>query len=117
MRYLRARRAHHTAIVKAELEEVEAYRRDYYASKAAKESQATSPLPATPVDSPRTSDDEGGGERDSCSSPPSPQAGREGEEGSRVHFEALQSVVFERKDEASRKIDEASVEPCDKGRE
>uniref|UniRef100_A0A0P4WC33 TBC1 domain family member 2B n=2 Tax=Scylla olivacea TaxID=85551 RepID=A0A0P4WC33_SCYOL len=117
MRYLRARRAHHTAIVKAELEEVEAYRRDYYASKAAKESQATSPLPATPVDSPRTSDDEGGGERESCSSPPSPQAGGEEEEGSRVHFEALQSVVFERKEEASRKIDEASVEPCDKGRE
>ena len=95
---------------------MEALRKAYHTTKAAKEIQAATPLLTTPINSPRTSDEEGEGEGDSCSSPSSPQCeGGEGER-ERVHFEALHSVVFEGKEEG-RKVDETPVEVSDKGRE
>lgn len=91
-------------------------RRAYHTSKAAKEGKTSPPIPITPVDSPRTTDGEGDS-LSSPASPASPEAEGGEEEGDGLHFEPLRSVVFERKDEVSHKIDEASVEARDKGRE
>ncbi|KAK7075563.1 hypothetical protein SK128_002561 [Halocaridina rubra] len=58
MKYLRNRRAHHTKIVKAELEEVEAVRKSYH---IAKKSSVEAPPPSNnppSVTSPPTSEDE-----------------------------------------------------------
>lgn len=89
-------------------------RRSYHASKAAKEAQERpNTLPTTPVCSPPSTEEEG--DTDAASSPSSPKPAEEGS-GVRLSFGALRSV-FERKDEVSHKIDEASVEASDKGRE
>lgn len=60
MRYLRNRRAHHIAIVKAELEEVEAVRRTYHVAKRKSSMDRVTDVPDSPtnVDSPLTSEDE-----------------------------------------------------------
>ncbi|XP_050686247.1 TBC1 domain family member 2B-like [Eriocheir sinensis] len=119
--YLRKRREYHRAIVEAELAEVEAMRKSYHAAKAAKEAkEAPDALPATPVNSPPSTEDEGEGDTDPSSSPKAAEGqggGSGGRGGVGLHFGALRSVVFERKDEVSHKIDEASVEASDKGRE
>ncbi|XP_063599644.1 uncharacterized protein LOC134775955 isoform X3 [Penaeus indicus] len=64
MRYLRNRRAHHTNIVKAELEEVEVVRRSYHNAKAKSNRKAQileAPCTATSP-SPMSSEDEQSGE-------------------------------------------------------
>lgn len=104
----------------AELKDVEAVRQSYYASKAAKEAKENrNTLPATPENSPPSTDDEGEGDTDCLSSPSSPtslQPEDEVQDRNRLQFGALRSV-FERKEEVNHKIDEASVEGTDKGRE
>ncbi|XP_064087221.1 TBC1 domain family member 2B-like isoform X1 [Macrobrachium nipponense] len=57
MKYLRNRRSHHTKIVKAELEEVEAVRRSYHLAK--KKSSVEVPVSSPQINSPPTSGDEG----------------------------------------------------------
>lgn len=93
-------------------------RKSYHAAKAAKEEKdAPDTLPATPVNSPPSTDDEGEGDTDAPSSPKAAEGRGGAGEDVGLHFGPLRSVVFERKDEVSHKIDEASVEASDKGRE